>query len=269
MADEASSEGSDSKRRRGAFPRIALEPVLQLVEGIHELGHGDPVRRRTAFEQINRSPDSSTSYALNAAANTGYGLVDGSKTAQYLSLTDAGARIAKAANRPDRLAAVYDVLFDNEYFAALVAKYADRPQPQDSIAIDYLQREHGLSEADAATCWTIAKENIANYGLYEESGGKRVILSREEALARVGKPSADSIAEEKLDSPGELKRPAHSVASAADVARATQETPRRSAAIVPQITFNIQVVLPVDGTPEAYDAIFASMAEHLLKRGDA
>ena len=269
MADEGSSSSSEGKRKRGAFPRIALEPVLQLVDGIQELGHGDPVRRRTAFEQINRSPDSSTSYALNAAANTGYGVVDGSKTSQYLSLTASGSRIASAKGRGERLAAVYDVLFDNEYFASLIAKYADRPQPQDAIAVDYLQREHGLSEADAVTCWTIAKENITAFGLYEESNGKRVILSKDEALARIAGPANRAVSDDE---------PATSVASGSAIlgesptridAPATQAIHRRPTAIMPQVTFNIQVVLPVDGTPEVYDAIFASMAAHLLNRSDS
>lgn len=265
MADEASGNGTDSKRKRGAFPRIALDPVLQLVEGIHELGHGDPVRRRTAFENINRSPDSSTSYALNAAANSAYGLVEGSKTAQYLSLTTSGARIARASNRAEKLAAIYDVLFENDYFAALVAKYADRPQPQDSIAIDFLQREHGLSEADAAVCWTIAKENISSYGLYEEVGGKRVILSKDEALARVSTRSSAPATEKREHATSA----AESTGGSKPEKVLASDTQRRPSAIVPQVTFNIQVVLPVDGTPEVYAAIFASMAEHLLQRGDA
>jgi len=39
-------------------------------------------------------------------------------------------------------------------------------------------------------------------------------------------------------------------------------------AIVPQIHFNIQVQIPENATPEAYDAIFKSIATHLLGRGD-
>lgn len=39
-----------------------------------------------------------------------------------------------------------------------------------------------------------------------------------------------------------------------------------SADAVPQIHFNIQVHLPQNGTPEAYDAILASIARHLLGR---
>lgn len=262
MADDVKDVASGSRVRRGAFPRMALEPVLQLVDGIFELGHGDPVRRRTAFEHVSRSPESSISYALNAAANGGYGVVQGGKTAQYLSLTAAGRRIAEANSKGERLAAIYDVLFENEYFAAIIDKYADRPQPQDSIAVDFLQREHGLSASDAETCWTIAKENITTYGLYEDSGGKRVILSREEAGRQSGthprpKPNTSSANEAAEENE-----------STAETHSAGQVPGRLSPKLTPQITFNIQVVLPVDGTPEVYDAIFASMAEHLLGRGE-
>src|SRR5690606_41857253 len=85
------------------------------------------------------------SYALNAAANGGYGVVQGGKAAQYLSLTAAGRRIAEANSKGERLAAIYDVLFDNEFFAAIIDKYADVPEPQDSFAVDFLQRWHALS----------------------------------------------------------------------------------------------------------------------------
>src|SRR5690606_20093289 len=68
MADDVKDVASGSRVRRGAFPRMALEPVLQLVDGIFELGHGDPVRRRTAFEHVNRSPESSISRSLKMSS---------------------------------------------------------------------------------------------------------------------------------------------------------------------------------------------------------
>lgn len=260
MAGEPAVKTEDNKQKRGAFPRVALEPVLELLDGIQELGHGDPVRRRTAFEHINRSPDSSTSYALNAAANSAYGVIKGGKNAQYLELTATGKRIAEAATSDDRLAAIHDVLFENEFFAALVDKYADRPQPQDSIAVDYLQREHGLSPADAETCWTVAKENVATFQLFEESGSKRVIISQSEARKRLDQAVGAS------SSTTEQEEISQKVAPSGD-SKGMPDRPSKSGQIVPQITFNIQVVLPVDGTPEVYDAIFASMSEHLLGRG--
>jgi hypothetical protein len=241
--------------------------VLELVRGVYELGHGDPVRRRTAFEHIGRSPDSSTSYALNAAANSGYEVIIGGKNAPYLRLTDAGERLGKAREGAEQLRAAHDILFANSFFSALVEKYNDRPLPPDSIAIDYLQREHGLNAEDAKACWTTAKENMNDFGLFEESGGKRVIISREHALSDVERRSGATAAPAAAT-------PEHGVASDSvgperTTALAEPRTAPPATKIVPQIAFNIQVVLPETGSAETYDAIFRSMAVHLLGRGDA
>lgn len=271
--ENAASSDPMGKKRRGAFPRMPLKAVVELVNGMYELGHGDPVRRRTAFEHINRSPDSSTSYTLNAAATSGYELIRGGKNAQYLTLAPLGERFAKAKSHSDRVEAAYDILFANHFFAAIVEKYAERPMPSDPIATDYLQREHGLSAADAAACWAVAKQNISDFGLFEESNGKRVVLAREHAAANqrtTGRQSAGFSSDG-----GDQDLEQHSGEESAPVAlgNVPQHQPapvvsasRGSGLITPQIAFNIQVVLPENASAETYDAIFQSMAIHLLGR---
>jgi hypothetical protein len=247
-------------KRRGAFPRVPFKSVLELVDGIQQLGHGDPVRRRTAFEHIGRSPDSSTSYTLNSAATSGYGVVKGGKNASHLELTPSGRRVAEQGSGKERRAAVLDILFDNAYFSALVDKYADRPMPQDSIVVDYLQREQGLEQTDAEACWSVAKDNIYNFRLYEESGGKDIILSRDQALDTF-EDSDDDPQEEVTEETNTEERlvPANGGAS---------KRGALNSRIVPQVAFNIQVVLPENATADVYNAIFQSMAVHLLGRND-
>lgn len=247
-------------KRRGAFPRVPFKSVLELVDGIYELGHGDPVRRRTAFEHVGRSPDSSASRILNSAATSGYGVIKGGVNANHLELTQNGRRVAERNSETEHRGAALDVLFNNEFFSALIEKYADRPMPQDAIVVDYLQREQDLEQSDAETFWSVAKDNILDFGLYEESRGKQVILSRDYALEIAKSPDEiqqDEVAEET----GTVEQP-----GPPDGGVDSEGPPTNR--IVPQVAFNIQVVLPENATAETYNAIFESMSVHLLGRNE-
>lgn len=263
MPSDSNDQSGDlsGKRRRSAFPRSPLSNVLGLIEKVHELGHGDPVRRRTVFEQLGRSPDSSTSRDLITAATGGYGVTEGGKNATHISLTSLGRRIAESGTRAERLARVHDVLFANSYFSAIVEKYSDRPLPNDAVAVDYLEREHGLSPTDAESLWTVAKQNMQDFGLLEDSGNKKIVVSREDAQVRIaGTPRTGRDADKASDTEEATKGKAEPFMPAVGA--------RTSRSVTPQITFNVQVVLPNDASPEIYDAIFASMATHLLGRDE-
>lgn len=147
-------------KRRGAFPRVPFKTVVELVDGVYELGQGDPVRRRLAFEHIGRSPDSSTSHVLNSAATNGYSVIKGGKNASHLELTQNGKRIVNRSSKKERREAELDILFSNSYFSALIEKYAERQMPQDSIVVDYLQREQGLEQSDAEAFWSVARQHF-------------------------------------------------------------------------------------------------------------
>ena len=114
---------------------MALKTVVELVDQIHEAGHGEPVRRRKAFEEIGRSPDSHTSRDLLAAANRGYHLVKGGKNATHLTLTEAGERIASSESDAERRKAQVGVLFSNEFFKSIVDQFSDRPFPDDALVV--------------------------------------------------------------------------------------------------------------------------------------
>jgi len=243
-------------KRRGAFPRVPFKSVLELVDGIYELGQGDPVRRRLAFEHIGRSPDSSISYTLNSAATSGYGVVKGGKNASHLELTQSGQRVANRASTGERREVILDILFSNPYFSALVEKYAERPMPQDSIAVDYLQREQGLEQSDAEILWSVAKDNILDFGLYEGSRGKQVILSRESAgeiNEGAREKHEDGTAKQEQQNATSESNNSIEASESATGGRVLENTSANG--IIPQIAFNIQVVLPENAPAETYNAI--------------
>ena len=110
---------------------------------------------------------------------------------------------------------------------------------------------------------------------FSQDGARRVI-----DVYRANTAFADE--EENVDTSDELipggNRPAVAGADTAitqPLARGAAELKRDSAsavitggAVAPQIHFNIQVHLPESGSPESYDAIFKSIATHLLGRSD-
>ena len=271
MADTSeTSKNSDNKKKTGGFPRQPLKKVLELTDAIFNEGHGEPVRRRTAFEKINKSPDSSTSYYLLQAANGGYSLVNGNKNSSHLELTEKGISISNPKSPKEKISAIYDILFSNQYFTTIIDRYKEKPFPNDQLVIDYLEREQKLSQTEAQECWSVVKQNINDYSLIEESGNKKIIIDKEHALKINGKSEST---DNNSDSPSDEKSDSNitQLNSSPTNGSITQEnylSNKKHVKQLPQITFNIQVVLPENATPEVYEAIFSSMSTHLLGRDE-
>ncbi|MBB5397511.1 hypothetical protein [Mucilaginibacter sp. AK015] len=260
--EEGSGSKELSKKVRGAFPRLPLKKVVELIDAIYDEGQGDPVRRREILEKMGRSPDSSASVVLIQAANKGYSLINGNKNSSHLSLTETGNAII---NDPKSSKVVYEILFSNGYFSAVVEKYKDKPLPSDTVVTDFLIRDHKLDAQDASASWAVIKENMSDYGLLKESGNKSVVIDRDYAASIMDSNvnsddnvvKENAIAKEKTEEPEPKK---------SEVDDNSKSNPTRVIKNVPQITFNIQVVLPENASPEVYESIFASMSNHLLGR---
>lgn len=259
MADQGQFQASmaDQKRAKGVFPRLPLIKALELPTAIYELGHGDEVRRRTVFDRLGRSPDSGSSRALAVAANSGYELIIGSYQSDYLGLTEKGMTIVAAIDEKSKHAAIFRSLFDNEIFRSFVERYKEKPLPIDEVAIDYLKKNHSLTEADAKNCWEIFKKNIIDFHLIEELSGKNIVVDGETALRHFSERN-EGILEDGNE------QPAHTAPLDHKPAEKPVTIPKNG--LSPQFTFNIQIVIPENATKETYDSIFKSIAEHLLNR---
>jgi len=269
--EEATKQPSKEKKIRGGFPRIPLKKVLELTDAIFEEGQGDPVRRRDALEKINRSPDSSNSVILIQAANAGYALISGNKNSSHLELNEKSILISnpKTPNFT-RISEIHDLLYGNIYFSAILNKYNDKQFPSDTIAIDFLAREHKLPQQEAEICWAVIKENIIDYNLFEDSSGKKIIIGKDYASSKITKSEIPSEKVKKEEIATEEKHIEKSQVHHIDENETGKNFVSSTKKIknVPQITFNIQVVLPENATPATYESIFASMATHLLGRED-
>lgn len=249
------------KRIRGAFPRLPLSKVLELPEAVYRLGEGEPVRRVVVFDHLHKSAESSTSRALTIASSAGYGLTVGGKEAVNLGLSDKGKRVAMANGAHAKRQAIYDVLFSNEIFSSVIERFTDRGIPLDDVAIEFLKNSHNLPQPDAQVAWSVFKENITDFDLYQELSGKKVIISPDHALEILKQRSGTESPDEKNNAITETQT--RTEASGKPGAIAQHST---TAGIVPQFHFNIQIVLPDSATPETYDNIFRSISTHLLGR---
>jgi len=255
------TEQKKEKKAVGSFPRLSLSKALELVNKIYELGEGEPVRRLTVFDKLNKSADSGPSRALVTVSNGGYGLTNGGYQAEFLSLTDRGKQIASTQDQVSKFEGIYEALFSNEIFAAFVSRFNNKGVPLDEIALEYLKTNHKLSQEDAEACWGVFKDNLTEQNLIQEYSGKRVIISRDAALEILGKSP-----DKKGDKDGAtLSTSIESSAKQNNIANEHKANGQVNT-VVPQVHFNIQVMIPENASPETYDLIFKSIATHLLNR---
>ncbi len=260
----ADTEQKKEKRAVGVFPHLSLSKTLELVNKIYELGEGEPVRRLTVFHKLGKSPDSGASRVLAVANNSGYGLTNGSYAAEYLSLTDRGRQIASAQDPVSKYEGIYEALFSNEIFSAFVNRFNNKGVPIDEIAIEYLKTNHKLPQDDAEACWAVFKENLSDQNLIQEFSGKRIIVSRDAALEILGKSpekKSDKTGKDGAADTGSMEGSVKQNNTVND-----QKSSGQVNTIVPQVHFNIQVMIPENASPETYDLIFKSIATHLLNR---
>src|SRR5262245_25076837 len=85
-AGPAKKSGGEGRRTRATrlFPAVSFDEALFLARAIQEHGAGQPIRRLTLFEALNRSPDSGPTRQLITSSNQ-YGITTGGYTAETLA----------------------------------------------------------------------------------------------------------------------------------------------------------------------------------------
>lgn len=256
---EAGQPKTEGKRRRvfrNAFPRSPLKKVLVLAQKINELGDGEPVPRLIAFDRLGKSPDSGHSRMLVTTSNA-YGLTTGSYQAERLGITERGRSLVTAANEGQRNSVAIKVLFENDLFNQFYERFKNKTVPDTAIAADFLKQSGGLSDADAKAAFDVFLNNLKDYGFVQEMSGRPTIVSQDMVNVEAPDEAPEEKAVEKGDA-GQKQPPA-----GGDDGQ--KRNPPVKPPVLPQFNFNIQVQLPENASPETYDAIFKSMAEHLLK----
>jgi hypothetical protein len=186
---------SDATGRRGRspatpFPPVAFSTVLPLGEAIQQHGAGQPIRRLTLFEKLDRSPESSVSRLL--IINSGrYGVTKGGYTAEFLELTELGAVATSPETHPrEKLAARFKLAIEGiAPFKYLFDKNKGNRLPSPEVLRDSLEEVH-IPPGQRTQCVDLFLENLKDLGLLRTVAGAERIIPIEQALDEIPAPGA-------------------------------------------------------------------------------
>jgi hypothetical protein len=238
--------------RKTRFPQYSLFDSLIIAQTIYKKNGGQPMRRLTIFDEMERSPESSTSRTL-VTSSSAYSLTQGGYAAEIIELTPLGLEIVQGNNPEAYLKSVYSV----EIFQDFFEKYKSSTLPSESAAVDHLSKNYKLNNDQAKKCFSVLKETGKQVHLIQEISGSFRIVSYEHALEKWQSIMQGQITESRT-STQEHNEP-------------SQVTPENvyqsptSTSLMPAIHLDIQIHISPESTAEQIDQIFASMAKHLLK----
>lgn len=148
---ESESQKSPPRRPRVQrnFPASSFEEALALAKSLLEFGAGQPVRRVSLFNHLNKSPESGPSRQLITNGNK-YGLIKGGYQAEHLELTPEGKKAAdeQIQVRERARARAQLAILDVEPFAGLYEKFKGLRLPAKAALIDAV-KEFGVDAESA------------------------------------------------------------------------------------------------------------------------
>lgn len=160
-------------------PSMSFEEALQIAKGMWDCSSGQKVRRLTLFDHLGKSPDSGPSRSL-VTASSKYGLTSGGYQAEFIELTELGAR----ASDPDesefnQIQARFQLAIqNNEYFNSIYERYKNMKVPTNQVLED-CARELGLEGEEIKRCIETFIINAKYIGLIQVLSGAERLLSKE------------------------------------------------------------------------------------------
>lgn len=182
MSKSKSENDSKRSRKQRPFPACTLEEALELPNAIQTLASGQKVRRLTLFEQLNRSPDSSSSRMLIVNSNR-YGFTQGSYSADFLELTPEGLKASSPDTLPrEKKRVLFELAFTQiEPFRTLHEKFCDNRLPSKAVLEDAL-REAGVEDEFVSEGVETFIVNAKYLGLLRAFAGAERLVTIEQAL---------------------------------------------------------------------------------------
>lgn len=171
-------EMAKNKRRRKQrpFPACSFIEAKELAEAIFKYGSGQPVRRISLFDHINKSPESGPSRQWITNANK-YGLIKGSYAAEHLELTPDGVKAVddESQKREQLKARVKLAIQDVALFNSLYERFVGNKLPARAALID-AARELDVSDEFLEEAIDTFIVNMRDLGLLQTlSGAERIV----------------------------------------------------------------------------------------------
>lgn len=174
---------TNGRRARAArlFPAVSIGEALFLANAIQEHGAGQPIRRLTLFEALNRSPDSGPTRQLITSSNQ-YGITTGGYTAETLALTPLGdAASSPTTAKPAQLEARAKLAIQGVGpFDSIYEQYKGSRLPSIEVLRDAAGAA-GVPPEQRAECVETFLANARELGLIRNIGGSEHLISIEAA----------------------------------------------------------------------------------------
>jgi hypothetical protein len=164
------------QRRQRPFPASSFEEALEFARQLYQVGSGQPVRRLTLFDHLQKAPDSGPSRMLITNAGR-YGLTKGSYGAEQLEMTTDGLKAVDDAipKREQRRAWVQLAILNIEPFRAVYERFTNARLPARAVLIDAF-KEAGVAEDAAEEGVDTFIVNLRFVGLLQLlSGAERIV----------------------------------------------------------------------------------------------
>lgn len=176
------SNGKRGRRPAAPFPPVSFVSVLPLADAIQKYGAGQPTRRLTIFDKLDKSPESSSSRLL-ITNSTRYGVTKGHYQSEVLELTPLGAVATSPDSTPrDKLAARFKLAIESiEPFKFLYEKNVDKRVASPEILQDSLA-DQKVAPEQRKECVEIFLQNLKDLGLLRTVAGAERIISVEQLL---------------------------------------------------------------------------------------
>jgi hypothetical protein len=173
--------GKRERRPTPTFPPVSFASVLPFAEAVQTHGAGQPVRRLTLFEKLDRSPESSLSRDLITNAGK-YDLTKGSHKADFMELTALGAVATSPDSHPrEQLAAKFKLAIEGvPVFKALYERNKGNRLPAPEILRDSVDAD--IPEDQRTQAVDIFLENTKHLGLLRTIAGAERVIPIEQAL---------------------------------------------------------------------------------------
>lgn len=165
---------------------MSFDEALALPRYIQEHGAGQPIRRLTLFEAIQRSPDSSASRQLITSSGQ-YNLTTGGYRAETLALTPKGAIASDPAAPDDRqLRARFDLaIAEVTPFQSIYDRYVGNRLPTVEVLRD-AARDADVPDEFVAEAVETFLANARQVGLIRSIAGSEHLISIDAAVEILG-----------------------------------------------------------------------------------
>lgn len=195
MTKGARSGNKKAPKPRGSrpFPAGPFEESLAFAHEMFVVGSGQPVRRLTLFDHLNKAPESSQSRMLIINSNR-YGLTKGGYAAEQLELTDEGRKAVdeNISKREQAGVRARLAILDVMPFQKLYSRFTSARLPAKAVLVDAL-KEFGVPVQFADEGVDTFIVNLRFLGLLQTLSGADRIVSIEHLLDSLPPSGATSV----------------------------------------------------------------------------